>query len=219
MDKLCKKIEFYKKLLPPDGLLVAVSKTRPVETLRRAYNCGQRDFGENKVQELREKQPLLPGDIRWHMIGHLQRNKVKYIAPYVWLIHSVDNEKLLREIDKQAEKHNRVIPFLFQIKIAEEETKFGLTEEAYSELLEKYRAGLFPHTLLKGLMGMATNTTDIRKVDKEFAYLKRQFDVLRKQVPTAEFLSMGMTHDYEIALRNGANIIRIGTGIFGARKK
>ncbi len=217
MSKICEKLEFYKKFLPAEGILVAVSKTKPVEIIYQAYHCGHRDFGENKVQELRDKQPVLPDDIHWHMIGHLQRNKVKYIAPFIWLIHSVDNEKLLREIDKHARKHRRIIPFLFQIKIASEETKFGLTEPDYRQLLAKYKQGEFPHTKLKGLMGMATNTNNTAQVDAEFAYLKSLFDELKTEISSAEYLSMGMTHDFEIALKNGANIIRIGSGIFGAR--
>jgi len=216
-ENICEKIRFYKSLLPPEGILVAVSKTKPVEMIKEAYDCGHQDFGENKVQELRDKFPLLPDEIRWHMIGHLQTNKVKYIAPFVWLIHSVDREKLLREINKQAKKHGRKIPFLFQIKIAEEETKFGLTEEEYYRLLEKYRAGEFPHTELKGLMGMATNTTDREKIRKEFAYLKHLYDELSRQLPGVQYLSAGMTHDFQIALEEGANIIRIGSGIFGPR--
>ena len=214
---LCEKLRFYKNFLPGDGILVAVSKTKPVTLIQQAYDCGQRDFGENKVQELRDKQPLLPDDIRWHMIGHLQRNKVKYIAPFIWLIHSVDNEKLLREIDKQAAKNNRIIPFLFQIKIAREETKFGLTGPEYYRLLEMYQAGAFPHTRLEGLMGMATNTSDMQQVASEFSYLKHLFDELKSRIPHVKYLSMGMTHDFRIAVENGANIIRIGSGIFGKR--
>ncbi len=216
-ENICNKIKQYHSRLPENAILVAVSKTKPVETILEAYRCGHRHFGENKVQELRNKVPALPDDIHWHMIGHLQRNKVKYIAPYIWLIHSVDNEKLLREIDKQAAKYNRKIPFLFQIKIAKEETKFGLTQQDYEQLLEKYLQGEFPHTYLKGLMGMATNTMDKQVVRDEFRYLKKLFDVLKKQVDSVEYLSAGMTQDWQIALEEGANIIRIGSGIFGKR--
>jgi pyridoxal phosphate enzyme (YggS family) len=217
MNELCNKLKFYSDFLPEGGILVAVSKTKPVELIQQAYGCGHRDFGENKVQELRDKRPLLPEDIRWHMIGHLQRNKVKYIAPYIWLIHSVDNEKLLREIDKQAAKHKRIIPFLFQIKIAREETKFGLNEQEYYRLLNLYQSGEFPHTELKGLMGMATNTDDKQQVEAEFSYLKTLFDELKSKEPSVAYLSMGMTHDFKIAVKNGANVIRIGSGIFGKR--
>jgi len=218
METLCDKIRFYRDQLPDNGILVAVSKTKPASLIQAAYDCGQKDFGENKVQELRDKQPALPGDIRWHMIGHLQTNKVKYIAPYIWLVHSVDREKLLAELDKHATKHNRIIPFLFQIKIAKEDTKFGLTEAEYYDLLEKYLSGKYPHTRLKGLMGMATNTTDTDIVRNEFRYLRRLFDELKKKTDGIEYLSAGMTHDYRIALDEGANIIRIGSGIFGPRQ-
>ncbi|NPA42634.1 MAG: YggS family pyridoxal phosphate-dependent enzyme [Chlorobi bacterium] len=216
-QSLCEKLEHYRSALPEGGILVAVSKTRPPEEIAEAYGCGHRDFGENKVQELRDKYPVLPPDIRWHMIGHLQRNKVKYIAPFVWLIHSVDSEKLLREIDRQAERHGRVIPVLFQIKIAEEDTKYGLSEEEFERLTDAYERGEFPRVRLKGLMGMATHTSDREKVRAEFRYLKSLFDRLQKRLPGIEFLSAGMTHDYEIALEEGANIIRIGSGIFGPR--
>ncbi len=217
-SELCSKLAFYKNKLPENGMLVAVSKTKPVEIIRQAYDCGQRDFGENKVQELREKVPLLPEDIRWHMIGHLQSNKVKYIAPYIFLIHSVDNEKLLKEISKHALKNHREINVLFQIKIAREETKYGMSEKDYKELLEKYLNGEFPAVKLKGLMGMATFTPDREQIASEFAFLKKLFDQLKSKLPEVEYLSMGMTGDYEIALENGANIIRIGSGIFGERK-
>ena len=217
MKNLCKQLEHYRQALPEGGILVAVSKTKPVELIRQAYDCGQRDFGENKVQELRAKHEVLPPDIRWHVIGHLQTNKVKYIAPFVWLIHSVDREKILREIDRQAAKNQRVIPVLFQIKIAREETKFGLSEAAYRDLLEKYRAGEFPHVQLRGLMGMASLTPDKAQVRGEFARLKALFDELGTLLPDIDYLSMGMTGDYTLALDEGANVIRIGSGIFGAR--
>ncbi len=217
MEDICSKIKHFTSKLPEGGILVAVSKTKPVELIRSAYDCGHRDFGENKVQELRLKHPALPRDIRWHMIGHLQRNKVKYIAPFIHLIHSVDNEKLLAEINKQALKNQRVIDILFQIKIAREETKFGLTEKDYRDLLEKYKQGLFPAVRLRGLMGMATNTTDKEQVKKEFARLKSLFDDLKSSLPAIDYLSAGMSSDYEIALEQGANIIRIGSAIFGKR--
>jgi len=218
MEKsLCQKIGEYKALLPEDGILVAVSKTKPAELISEAYACPHRHFGENKVQELKAKHEVLPADIRWHMIGHLQTNKVKYIAPFVWLIHSVDREKLLREIDKQAAKAGRIIPVLFQLKIAREETKFGLLPGEYEQLVERYRQGLFPHVRLRGLMGMASLTDDTSQIRHEFRQLRRRFDELQTLLPGIDYLSMGMTGDYRIALDEGANIIRIGSGIFGAR--
>ena len=218
MENLCQKLEHYRRQLPSGGILVAVSKTKPVEMIRTAYDCGQRDFGENKVQELRAKHPALPGDIRWHMIGHLQTNKVKYIAPFVWLIHSVDREKLLREIDRQAAKHGRIIPVLFQLKIAREETKFGLTLADYKALLDQYAAGEIPNVRLRGLMGMASLTDNTEQIRDEFALLKSHFDKLRKDFSGIDYLSMGMTGDYAIALEQGSNVIRIGSGIFGTRQ-
>ena len=216
-NELCNKIRFYAGQLPPDGILVAVSKTKPAEMIRAAYDCPHLHFGENKVQEMKAKHEILPPDIHWHMIGHLQTNKVKYIAPFVWLIHSVDREKLLREIDKQAAKHKRIIPVLFQIKIAKEETKFGLTEADYQALVEKYLQNAFPHIRLQGLMGMASLTDDKDQIRREFRRLRRHFEALQKHIPDIRYLSMGMTGDYRIALDEGANIIRIGSGIFGER--
>ncbi len=218
-NELCQKLDFYRRQLPDGGVLVAVSKTKPAEMIRAAYECGQRDFGENKVQELRDKYPVLPKDIRWHMIGHLQRNKVKYIAPFIHLIHSVDNERLLAEINKQAQKNERTLDVLFQIKIAREETKFGLSIPDYEALLEKYLSGAYPYVRLRGLMGMATNTDDKEQVAREFGRLKQLFDQLKNRVPDIRRLSMGMSNDYHIALREGSNMIRIGSAIFGARKK
>jgi len=216
-NDICSKIRFYCDQLPPEGILVAVSKTKPAEMIRAAYDCPHRDFGENKVQEMKAKHEVLPADIRWHMIGHLQTNKVKYIAPFVWLVHSVDREKLLREIDKQAAKHGRVIPVLFQLKIAREETKFGLTEADYEALLDAYEEGRFPHVRLTGLMGMASLTDDTEQIRREFRGLRRKYEALQNRFPGIRYLSMGMTGDYRIALDEGANIIRIGSGIFGAR--
>jgi len=217
MDEICKKIEFYRSQLPPDGILVAVSKTKPPELINRARLCPHRDFGENKVQELRDKKALLSDDIRWHMIGHLQTNKVKYIAPWIWLIHSVDREKLLDEIEKHGARLKRKIPVLFQLKIAREETKFGLDDAAYENLVRQYADGRYPHVELKGLMGMATNTEDVSVVREEFRRLRKRFEELQNIFPNIRYLSAGMTHDYRIALDEGANIIRIGSGIFGPR--
>lgn len=189
--------------------LVAVSKTKPVEDILELYRLGQKDFGENYVQELVEKQPRLPGDIRWHFIGHLQSNKVKYIAPFVSLIESVDSLKLLIEINKQALKNNRVIDSLLQVHIAQEQTKFGLDEKELAELMNQH----FDNVRIRGLMGMASFTDDLAKVRREFQYLKSLFD----KYPSLQVLSMGMSSDYKIAIEEGSNMVRIGSLIFGER--
>lgn len=209
----------YKKIsskLPTDVELVAVSKTHPVEMIQQIYDQGQKVFGENKVQELVEKQLLLPNDIQWHLIGHLQTNKVKYIAPFVYTIQSVDSERLLEEIDKQAEKNNRKIKVLLQVKIAEEETKFGLEIHEAKEIFQDHLNGKFPNIEIKGLMGMATFTEDKNQVKKEFSLLKQIFDKMSLQ-RKLETLSMGMSDDYPIAIECGANSVRIGSAIFGHR--
>jgi pyridoxal phosphate enzyme (YggS family) len=202
--------------------LVAVSKTKPVETLMEAYEAGARDFGENKVQEMADKQEQMPKDIRWHMIGHLQRNKVKYIVPFVHLIHSVDSARLLKEIEKQARKEDKVVDCLLQIHIAEEESKFGLSEEELYDILNGEMLANAQHIRIVGLMGMATFTENHQQVRKEFKVLKNLFekvkadDSLPENVQMQE-LSMGMSGDYEIALEEGSTMIRIGTTIFGSR--
>lgn len=197
--------------ISPDITLVAVSKTKPVNDLLDAYHAGQRDFGENKIQEMAFKWEQLPKDIRWHMIGHVQTNKVKYMAPFVHTIHAVDSLKLLKEIQKQAHKNDRVIECLIQIRIAEEETKFGLPESELDELLEV--AKNFSNVTIKGLMGMATFTTNNDQIRNEFKQLaacfKRHFDF--------ETLSMGMSGDFPIAIEEGATMIRVGSKIFGER--
>ena len=205
-----------KSLLPNDVQLVAVSKTHPSEKIQEIYNEGQRVFGENKVQELVEKHELLPKDIQWHLIGHLQTNKVKYIAEFVDTIQSVDSEKILIEINKQAEKFGRKIKVLLQLKIAEEETKFGLELHEAKEILQDYLNGNFPNVEITGLMGMATFTDDIEQVKKEFIFLKQVFDKMNLQIPL-QTLSMGMSGDYETAIKSGANSVRIGSAIFGRR--
>ncbi|SHE36593.1 YggS family pyridoxal phosphate-dependent enzyme [Chryseobacterium takakiae] len=205
-----------KSSLPQHVELVAVSKTHPVSVIQEVYDLGQRVFGENKVQELTEKYPLLPKDIKWHLIGHLQTNKVKYIAEFIDTIQSVDSEKLIREINKEAGKHNRKIKVLLQVKIAEEETKFGLEAEEAKGLYEKYLSSEFPNILINGLMGMATFTDDKNQVKKEFLNLKRLFDELNKLHPL-ETLSMGMSDDFPIAIECGANSVRVGSAIFGRR--
>lgn len=209
-------ITSFKSSLPKQVTLVAVSKTKPMEAIMEAYRSGHRVFGENKVQEMTAKWEVLPKDIQWHMIGHLQRNKVKYIAPYVHLIHAVDSIKLLQEIDKQAEKNNRVIQCLLQIKIAEEESKFGLSETDALELLESKELKSLSHVSIKGLMGMATFTDDHVQIAKEFQNLQQLFNRLKNDYGF-EYLSMGMSGDFEIALKFGSNMIRVGSALFGER--
>ncbi len=200
--------------------LVAVTKTKPVPSLWEAYNAGCRLFGENKVQEMTDKQPQLPADVEWQLIGHLQTNKVKYIAPFVSLIHSVDSLKLLVEIDKQAAKHNRVIDCLLQIYIANEETKFGLSAAEAEALLQAPEIDALAHVRIVGLMGLATNTDDQNQIRREFRGLKNLYDRLASLAhPRAEFreLSMGMSGDYQIAVEEGSTLVRVGSAIFGAR--
>lgn len=205
-----------KSQLPSDVQLVAVSKTHPVSAIQEVYDLGQRVFGENKVQEVSEKYPLLPKDIQWHLIGHLQTNKVKYIAEFVDTIQSVDSEKLIREINKEAAKHNRTIKVLLQVKIAEEESKFGLDINEAKDLFEQYLSGEFQNIEITGLMGMATFTEDKDQVKKEFLNLKNIFYELN-QLKKLETLSMGMSDDFPIAIECGANSVRVGSAIFGRR--
>ena len=201
--------------------LVAVSKTKPVETIREAYDAGQRIFGENMVQELVGKYEALPKDILWHQIGHLQRNKVKYIAPFIALIHSVDSLKLLKEIDKQAAKHDRVIDCLLQVYIAEEETKFGLDHVELIELLRSEELPELKHVRIRGLMGIATNTPNEREVKAEFSELKALFDGVKasffRQADHFDTLSMGMSADYKLAIEQGCTMVRLGSTLFGNR--
>jgi len=205
-----------KSQLPSGVELVAVSKTHPVSAIQEVYDLGQRAFGENKVQEVTEKYPLLPKDIRWHLIGHLQTNKVKYIAGFIDTIQSVDSEKLIREIDKEAQKNNRTINVLLQVKIAEEESKFGLETGEAKDLFERYLSGEFRNISITGLMGMATFTDDHDQIRKEFQILKKLFDGLN-QLKKLEILSMGMSDDFPVAIECGANSIRVGSAIFGRR--
>lgn len=202
--------------LPSHIQLVAVSKTHPVEKIQLVYDFGQRVFGENKVQELVEKAPLLPNDIQWHLIGHLQRNKVKYIAEFVDTVQSVDSEKLLDEINRHAKICNRKIKVLLQVKIAEEETKFGLEVSETKELFLKWIQGNFPNVEITGLMGMATFTDNEDQIRREFSFLKRLFDQLSLQ-HRLQTLSMGMSGDFPIAVDCGANSVRVGSAIFGER--
>ncbi len=201
--------------------LVAVSKTKPIEDILQIYSSGQRIFGENKVQEMLRKQALLPEDIEWHMIGHLQRNKVKYIAPFISLIHGVDNPRLLAEIDKQATRNNRIIDCLLQVHIAKEKTKFGFSENELIEFFENGNFITYQHIRICGLMGMATFSHDKKLVASEFHLLKTLFEKIKNQFfqteNTFNELSMGMSGDYEIALNEGSTLIRIGSLIFGSR--
>ena len=203
--------------LPPKVTLVAVSKTKPEEDLQAAYDAGQRIFGENKIQEMTRKHEALPKDIEWHMIGHVQSNKVKYMAPYVSLIHGVDREKLLKEINKQAIKNNRVIDCLLQMHIAQEETKFGLDAHELSQIIKNAQAGAYPNVRLLGLMGMATFTSDQNQIRAEFARLKQHFGTAAKKLEYCSVLSMGMSGDYPIAIEEGSTMIRVGSKIFGER--
>lgn len=200
--------------------LIAVTKTKPVALLQEAYDAGCRRFGENKVQEMADKQPQLPADVEWHLIGHLQTNKVKYIAPFVALIQSVDSLKLLQEIDRQAAKRNRIIDCLLQIHIASEETKFGLSPDEAEALLNSPALNDLPNVCLIGLMGLATNTDNQTQIRQEFRKLKQLYDKLAQiQRPTVAFseLSMGMSGDYRIAIEEGSTMVRIGSAIFGSR--
>lgn len=213
--------QIKKNFVSSSCLLIAVSKTKPVEDIREAYEAGIRDFGENKVQELAEKQQTLPKDIRWHMIGHLQRNKVKYLAPFVYLIHGVDSFKLLKEIDKEGKKVNRIINCLLQVHIAEEDTKFGLDEQELLEILHSVEIKELQNVKVVGLMGMATFTEDQQKIRQEFRKLKTIFNKLQSEkLPDnvmMQELSMGMSGDYLIAQEEGSSMVRIGSAIFGER--
>ncbi len=202
--------------LPQNVKLVAVSKTNPAKKIKEVYDLGQRAFGENKVQELLEKQPVLPNDVEWHLIGHLQTNKVKYIAGFIAMIESIDSEKLLREIDKEALKNDRKINVLLQVKIAKEDTKFGLTTDEATDIFNKYLNGNYPNIEIKGLMGMASFVDDETQIREEFNVLKQLFDKLSELKPL-ETLSMGMSGDFPLAIECGSNSVRVGSAIFGER--
>ena len=212
---IIKNIAILKKSLPSKVELVAVSKTKPVKDLESAYIAGQRLFGENKIQEMVSKWEQLPKDIHWHMIGHVQTNKVKYMAPFVHLIHAVDSLKLLKEIQKQALKNNRIIRCLLQIRIAKEETKFGFPAEELDSILEASKS--LPNIAINGLMGMASFTGDNQQVRTEFMSLAALFNKVTDLHKGCEILSMGMSGDYEIAIEEGSNMIRVGSKIFGER--
>lgn len=215
--KIAENLQKIKNGLPENTTLVAVSKTKSVEEIMEAYGAGQRVFGENKVQELVDKQEKLPEDIQWHMIGHLQRNKVKYIAPFVSLIHGVDSLKLLKEINKQGRKNERKISCLLQIKIAEEDSKFGMEIAEAEKILNSEEFKSMENISINGLMGMATFTEDTVQIQKEFGFLKKGFDRLSATFSYLKILSMGMSGDYKTALENGSNMIRVGSAIFGER--
>lgn len=214
-------IDFNNKLKDSNCKLIAVSKTKPVELIQEAYNAGQLDFGENKIQELREKPDQLPNDIHWHMIGHVQTNKVKYIAPFIYLIHAVDSLKLLKEINKQAEKNNRTINCLLQGHIAQESHKFGFGESELIELLKNPELKDLANIKIIGLMGMATYTDDQDQIRSEFQLLKKTFDNIKSQFSLTNVdmqeISMGMSDDFSIAIEEGSTMIRVGSKIFGSR--
>lgn len=220
MTMIAETIRLIENELQDKAKLIAVTKTKPVELLREAYDAGCRRFGENKVQEMADKQPQLPADVAWHLIGHLQTNKVKYIASFVALIHSVDSLKLLQEINKQAAKHNRVIDCLLQIYIADEETKFGLSAEEAESLLNDPALNDLPNVRIVGLMGLATNTDDDSQIRAEFRGLKQLYNKIAQiDRPMIQFreLSMGMSGDYRMAVEEGSTLVRVGSAIFGAR--
>ncbi|HAQ71324.1 MAG TPA: YggS family pyridoxal phosphate-dependent enzyme [Flavobacteriales bacterium] len=219
---VAENLKRIKDSLPDNVTLVAVSKTHTIEHIMKAYEEGQRDFGENKVQELTAKAEVMPKDIRWHLIGHLQSNKVKYIAEFVHMIHAVDSLKLLKEINKQAAKANSIVECLLQIHIAEEDTKFGLSEEECENLLLEPSLAEMKNIKIKGLMGMATFTDDEAQVKREFSGLKSLFDRLTQKHSGLEYwlpetLSMGMSGDHKLAVDEGSNMVRVGSSIFGAR--
>jgi pyridoxal phosphate enzyme (YggS family) len=219
---IAENIEKIKSTLPEGVKLIAVSKTKPNEAILEAYQTGHRMFGENKAQELIRKQPELPADIEWHFIGHLQSNKAKYIAPFVSMIHSIDSFKILKTVNKEARKNDRVIPCLLQFHIAEEESKYGLSEAEAREILESDAYKNMENVSIAGVMGMATFTDDSEMVRSEFRKLKSIFDNLKNsyfaEQPEFKEISMGMSDDYPLALEEGSTIVRVGSKIFGARK-
>ncbi|MDC6354260.1 MULTISPECIES: YggS family pyridoxal phosphate-dependent enzyme [Robiginitalea] len=215
--EIAKRLAELKESLPDGVTLVAVSKTKDDSAIMEAYEAGHRVFGENRVQELTAKYERLPKDIQWHMIGHLQRNKVKYLAPFVSLIQGVDSPRLLREIDKRGRQAGRVIDCLLQVHIAEEDSKFGFDREELEELLAGGSLREMEHVRVRGMMGMATFTDNTAQVRREFASLKALYDRWLEADPRADILSMGMSGDYRIALEEGSNMVRIGSSIFGAR--
>ncbi|NRD21166.1 YggS family pyridoxal phosphate-dependent enzyme [Winogradskyella eckloniae] len=210
-------LQHIKSTIPEHVTLVAVSKTKPVSDLMEAYNAGQRIFGENKIQEMADKHAEMPKDIEWHMIGHVQRNKVKYMAEFVSLIHGVDSFKLLKEINKQAKKYDRTINCLLQIKIAEEDSKFGMAAKDASTLLQSEEFSELKNIKVVGLMGMATFTDNMKQVEQEFKLLNSTFSDLKNSNPDLKIKSMGMSGDYQLAINCGSTMVRVGSSIFGVR--
>lgn len=213
---ISENIKRIKNDLPDNVSLVAVSKTKPIADILKAYDSGQRIFGENKIQEMESKWEQLPKDIQWHMIGHVQRNKVKFMAPFVALIHAVDSLRLLKEINKEAKVNQRTINCLLQIKIAAEDSKYGMSSKDALQLLDSEEIKKMQNIKIIGLMGMATFTEDEHQISAEFAELKKLFDMIKDQYDFS-VLSMGMSGDYELALKNGSTMVRIGSAIFGER--
>lgn len=223
MTTVAQRLNEVKSTLPATGVqLVAVSKFHPVETIREAYDAGHRCFGESRAQELQQKYDQLPHDIEWHFIGHLQTNKVKYIIPYVAMIHSVDSPRILDEIERQAARVDRVVDCLLEVHVAQEDTKFGFSPCECGEFLASLTADSYPHVRFRGIMGMASNTDDDVQVRAEFAQLKQLFDAVRGGVMAGndnfDTLSMGMSLDYRMAIEEGSTMVRIGTTIFGERE-
>lgn len=219
MSTIAQRLDNILATLPAGVRLVAVSKFHPAETIREAYDAGQRCFGESRAQELQAKYQQLPQDIEWHFIGHLQTNKVKYIVPFVSLIHSVDSVRLLDEIERQAERVGRVVDCLLEVHVAQEDTKYGFSLDDCREFCTAENVATYPHIRFRGIMGMASNTDDDGQVKREFAQLKQLFDEVRGNMSDASFdtLSMGMSHDYLMAVELGSTMVRIGTTIFGER--
>ena len=219
MSTIAQRLDNILATLPAGVRLVAVSKFHPAETIREAYDAGQRCFGESRGQELQAKYQQLPQDIEWHFIGHLQTNKVKYIVPFVSLIHSVDSVRLLDEIERQAERVGRVVDCLLEVHVAQEDTKYGFSLDDCREFCTAENVAAYPHIRFRGIMGMASNTDDDGQVKREFAQLKQLFDEVRGNMSDASFdtLSMGMSHDYLMAVEQGSTMVRIGTTIFGER--
>ncbi len=218
---ITENLETVRKTIPSGVLLIAVSKTKPIEDIQEAYAVGQRVFGENHALEMRDKHEVLPKDIDWHFIGHLQTNKIKYIIKYVKLIHSIDTFNLLQAVNKEAAKHDRVVDCLLQFHIAEEETKFGLSMDEAEEILNSDIFKAINNVRIRGVMGMATNTDDMSLVRKEFKHLKEIFNVLKSKYFADDEgfkeISMGMSHDYQIAIEEGSTMVRVGSKIFGER--
>lgn len=214
---IAQNLEEIKSQVGPNVTLVAVSKTKPESDIMEAYNAGHRVFGENKIQELTDKYENLPKDIEWHMIGHVQTNKVKYMAPFVKLVHAVHKMKLLKEINKRAKQNDRVIDCLLQVKIAEEDSKYGMSVEETEDFLNDERLNNYQNIRIKGLMGMATFTDNEEQLEREFSTLQNFYSKLEKKYPEFDTLSMGMSGDYKIALKHNSNMIRVGSSIFGNR--